>query len=260
RRKSAPGNERTPRFFGAGEAAARIATWKAELEHSAAVPVDLNLGLEIRAPVLLDTLEHLTHHWALTPERKQIRRRRQEQISVVHEYAEVVANVGALFLESPFVSNDEQWSLENTSANGLGARVPKAAGDWIQVGSLIGVLRKGRSAWAPAIIRRISGDVGGQRNVGIELLAEGGAAVTVFAVKAVRGSPVSAEGELCVLLASSSKRTDEAKLLLRPGIFTQGRELEMHAYDRRYLLKPATILKSGDDFELARFRVQALDQ
>ena len=56
-----------------------------------------------------------------------------ERVSVVHDYDEVVANVGGLFLESPFVSNDEEWVIENESVGGLGAFVSQPHGAWLKV-------------------------------------------------------------------------------------------------------------------------------
>jgi hypothetical protein len=47
---------------------------------------------------------------------------------VVHDFGEVVANAAGLFVESPYVSNDEEWVVENESKGGFGALVPKEPG------------------------------------------------------------------------------------------------------------------------------------
>ncbi len=44
-------------------------------------------------------------------------------------------------------------------------------------------------------------------------------------------------------------------LLLRPGVFSEQKTYEMQAYDRSYLLVPKKLIESGDDFDMARFRV-----
>jgi hypothetical protein len=66
------------------------------------------------------------------------------------------------------------------------------------------------------------------------------------------------EGELCILLPATSTRSGEATLLLRPALFSPRRAVEMHAYDRRYRLHPVSVIEGGEDFEVARFRIEEL--
>jgi hypothetical protein len=248
------------RFFGPGDAATRIARYIEQIERSGRVPDEMNLGLSVDAAVVLDTLQHLSRYWAPhLPERKEARRRRTEHVTVVHEFGEVVANAGGLFFESPFVSNDEEWIVENESPGGFGAFVPKALGAWLRVGCLVGVRREEGVAWGVGIVRRVVSDEPGNRYVGIQMLATGGAAVTVFAQKpAARPTDDVPEGELCVLLPSTITRSGETLLLLRPSLFDARLRYEMHAYDRRYRLEPLGIAQRGDDFEVARFRIAEL--
>jgi len=70
-----------------------------------------------------------------------------------------------------------------------------------------------------------------------------------------RDEDVAPDGEICVLLSSSSMQAGEITLLMRPGLFRRGRGLEMRAYDRSYLLSPLGLSEKGEDFELVRFRV-----
>jgi hypothetical protein len=246
------------RFFGPGEAAARVARYVALIERSGRVPEEMNLGLELEPPVVLDTLQHLARYWAASlPERKEPRRQRTEHVTVVHEFGEVVANAGGLFFESAFVSNDEEWVLENESRGGFGAFVPKALGGWLRVGCLVGVRREEGVAWGVGIVRRVVGDEQGNRHVGIQMLATGGAAVTLFPARP-DGATHASDGELCILLPSTTTHSGEATLLLRPAVFSARRTLEMQAYDRRYRLHPVTITEAGEDFEIARFRIEEL--
>ncbi len=215
-------------------------------------------ALEIDPPVALATLQHLARYWSINlPERKETRRRRTEHVTVVHEFGEVVANAGGLFFESPFVSNDEEWIVENESAGGFGAFVPKHLGTWLRVGSLIAVRREEGVAWGVGIVRRVMGDEQGNRYVGIQMLATGGAAVTVFpSGPRVAGTTLSPEGELCILLPSASTtQSGQCILLLRPELFSPKQSLQMHAYDREYLLTPVALAEQGDDFEIGRFRI-----
>ncbi len=241
-----------------GEAAKRIARYIADIERSGNVPPEMNLGLEVNPTVVLATLQHLARYWSPNlPERKETRRRRTEHVTVVHEFGEVVANAGGLFFESPFVSNDEEWIVENESAGGFGAFVPKHLGAWLRVGSLIAVRREEGVAWGVGIVRRVMGDEQGNRYAGIQMLATGGAAVTVFPNgPPAPGTTLSPEGELCILLPSASTtQSGECILLLRPELFSPNQTLQMHAYDREYLLTPAALAEQGDDFEIGRFKI-----
>lgn len=245
------------RFFGPAEAQKRIARYIAEIERTGSVPNELNLGLEVRPEVALATLQHLARYWSPNlPERKETRRRRTEHVTVVHEFGEVVANAAGLFFESPFVSNDEEWIVENESPGGFGAFVPRHLGAWLRVGSLIAVRREEGVTWGVGIVRRVMGDEQGNRYVGIQMLSSGGAAVTVFPSSLAEATgTVSPDGELCILLPSATTDSGECTLLLRPELFSPKNSLEMHAYDKQYLLTPVALAEQGDDFDIGRFRI-----
>ena len=245
------------RFFGPGDAAKRVAGFAAEIKRNGIVPEEMNLGLQVRPELVLDTLQHLSRYWSSSlPERKESRRRRSEQVTVVHDFGEVVANAAGLFVESPYVSNDEEWVIENESKGGFGALVPKNLGTWLRIGCLIAVRREEGVSWGIGIVRRVTGDRQGNRYAGIEMLATGGAAVTVFPdTPSIAGTDISSDGELCILLPSYTAHSGECTLLLRPDLFSPKRTLEMHAYDKQYLLMPMGLAEKGDDFELARFRI-----
>jgi hypothetical protein len=246
-------------FFGPGTAARQVDELIAFIERTNAVPADLPLESEHRLERVEQTLRHLARYWSLDlPERRQRRRRHAESVTVVHEFAEVVANAGGLFLESPFVSNDESWMVEDKSEGGFGARVREPHGHWIRVGQLIGIRRNGGVTWAVGIVRRVTSDEEGNRRVGVEVLSDGGAAVSVLpAAMSERDEGTPSDGEICVLLSSATMQAGEITLLTPPGLFRWGRELEMRAYDRRYRLSPLGLSEKGEDFELARFRVDA---
>ena len=184
-----------------------------------------------------------------------------ERITVVHEYEEVLAGVAGLFLDSPFVSNEEQWEVENVSEAGFGAVVLPDSGTWIKVGCLIAVQRQGGASWAPAVVRRASIDEKENRHIGIELLSAGGSAVTIRAAcSGAAGNAISQRGELSVLLAMGAANTEEATLLMRAGQFADNQSLIMQAYDRRYLLSPIALVEQGEEFDLARFHISVLEK
>lgn len=247
-------------FFGPGEAGRQIAELIAFLTRHNAVPADFTLGGEHSLERLGETLRHLERYWSRDlPERRQRRRRHVESVSVVHEYEEVVANAGGLFLESPFVSNEEIWTIEDESQSGFGAFVKEPLGQWIRVGQLVGVRRDEGVTWAVGVVRRVSADREGNHRVGVEVISEGGAAVSVLPADAAeRDDNTPEDGEICVLLSTAGTQSGEVTLLLRPGLRRPGQALEMRAYDRAYLLTPLGLTEKGGDFELARFRVQEI--
>ena len=117
-----------------------------------------------------------------------------------------MANVGGLFLESPFVSSEEEWLIENESDGGFGAFVPAAEGQWLKVGSLIGLRREEGTAFAAGVVRRIVFDEKKNCYLGIELLAAGGTAVTILpASMSAKGSAIPPQGELCILMNACTR-------------------------------------------------------
>jgi hypothetical protein len=249
-------------FFGPGEAAGEIAELIQFMTRHDAVPADFTVGGEHSFERVGETLRHLERYWSRDlPERRQRRRRHVESVSVVHEFEEVVANAGGLFLESPFVSNEETWTVEDESQGGFGALVKAPLGQWVRVGQLIGVRRDEGVTWAVGVVRRVSADRDGNQRVGVEVLSYGGAAVSVLPADAGdRDDTTPEDGEICVLLSTADTQSGDVTLLLRPGSHRRGRTLEMRAYDRAYRLTPLGSTEKGGDFELVRFRIEELPQ
>lgn len=264
-------NTASLRYFGATQAGKEFLTpLITSIAQYKQAPRDLNLGIFPPVEIVLDTVQHLAKHWSIEPPRRgAIRKQSNEKVSVVHDFDEVVANAGGLFLESPFVSNDEVWTIENEGGNGLGALVPKPHAAWARAGSLIALRRDECVAWSVGIVRRVSADRDGDRRIGVQIVCEGGTAVTLFLPPSTKGKArkaadlsargISEEGEICVLIPSSTEtNSGDATLLLRSGLFTPGTELEMRAYERRYRLRPKKMLIRGEDYELARYAIEAL--
>jgi hypothetical protein len=249
-------------FFGPGQAVRQIAELIEFLSRHDSVPADFTLGGEHSLERVGETLRHLERYWSRDiPERRQRRRRHVESVSVVHEYEEVVANAGGLFLESPFVSNEETWTIEDESQGGFGALVKQSLGQWVRVGQLIGVRRDEGVTWAVGVVRRVRADREGNHRIGVEVLSYGGAAVSVLPANVGdRDDDTPPDGEICVLLSTADTQAGEVTLLLRPGLHRPGRPLEMRAYDRAYRLTPLGLAEKGGDFELVRFRVEDLPQ
>jgi hypothetical protein len=247
-------------YFGPGGAANGLNEMMGTIEHQGSELSELTRKMEMSTPLIQATLRHLQHQWSTEfPQRLTERRRYIEQVTVIHEFEEVVAGVGGLFFESPYVSNEEQWTVENESPTGFGACATSASGSWLTVGSLIALQRDEGSAWAAAVVRRMTNDASGNRYVGIEVLSHGGTAVTIItATLNAPGSTLPAEGALCVLLSIATANRGEATLLMRPRLFSDSQEVIMRAYDQSYLLSPLRLIEQGDEFDLARYRIEKL--
>ena len=209
-------------------------------------------------PSLIDaTLTHLVRYWSqVASERRDTRRRHTERITVVHDFDEVVAAVGGLFIESPYISNEEEWLIENESDGGVGAFVAHTHGAWLRVGQLIAIRREEGASWSAGIVRRVSMDEKSNRYVGIEILAHGGTAVTIVTEGlSAKGSAIPAHGEVCVLLPSSVVNSGETLFLMRPGLFSLAERLSMSVYDRKYSLRPIRIVQQSVEFDLGCYQI-----
>jgi len=248
------------RYFGPGKAVAKLNEIIAFWSQHDAPPDELHLTRLGDVAGAKATLRHLSRYWDMNPpERRHARRHYKERITVIHEYEEVLAGVAGLFLDSPFVSNEEQWEIEDLSEAGFGALVLADCGDWIKVGSLIAVQREGGASWAPGVIRRMRLDEKQNRHVGIELLSNGGSGVTIRAASpAATGNAICRRGELSVLLSLGAPNAEQATLLMRAGQFSDNHSLIAHAYDRRYLLQPIALVEQGEEFDLGRFQISVL--
>lgn len=245
------------RFFGPASAVASIEEMLRFIEQHRVLPPSLNGVHSADIRLVQETLRHLARSWSpVAQSRRHKRRRHKERVTVIHEFDEVLAGVAGLFLESPYVSNDEGWFVENVSDKGFGAMVPPGQAMWAKPGSLVGIRRADGAAWGAGVVRRIAVDAHDNRHVGIELLASGGAAVTIRpADPELAVSNISPEGELCVLLGEGPAHRSDVSLLLRADTVCAQEDLAMQAYDQRYLLRPLGIIEQGEDFEVARYRV-----
>ena len=96
----------------------------------------------------------------------------------------------------------------------------------------------------------------GNRYVGVQMLARGGAAVTVAPASPNGKNKVPpTDGELCVLLPSGSVQSAEATLLMPDKLFSGSRSLIMRAYDRQYVLFPLGLVENSEEFQIARYRI-----
>lgn len=244
------------RYFGPGTASDVAQKVIGTITESGAIPSDLNLGGNYEPSLVTEVLRHLARYWApIPPARVQERHKSFARINVVHDFDDIVDTISGESKDLSFDDNIETWTVENESEGGYGAVIPPSKGDWLKVGTLLGIKLEDGNCWGVGIVRRLTNDPTQQRYVGIQNLAKGGAKVKLFPVDAKKAP---SEGEDAVLLPSSladSSGTGELSLLMRMGSFSPRQSFQMRAYERDYLLVPKQLVEGGEDFDMAKFRV-----
>jgi hypothetical protein len=126
---------------------------------------------------------------------------------------------------------------------------------------LLGIKREEGASWGIGIVRRIAAFDRTQRHIGIQMLTRGALAVNLMEDSLVADSQVVPVGSALLLLshAPDSSGAAHMNLLLKPGIFAPANSMQMRVWERDYVLMSGEIVESGEDFDLARYRVMQRD-
>jgi len=248
------------RFFGAGDAAQGLRDLVREIGEKDGVPSGVNFGGNFDKETVLSVLAHLAQYWAGKPPlRGKQRRELATRITVVPGFREIlrwteaVMDTSSLEFSDPAAS--ESWIVFNASDGGYGAIVPQVKGDWLRIGSLLGVRPETATACRVGIIRRFIKDRYDQHRVGIQVLGNAALPVQLAAAENISSSGASGQGSPAVLLSAKPDKNGDVAVLMRGGSFTQNKSLHMRVRDKAYLLSPAGLIEGGEDFDWARFKV-----
>jgi hypothetical protein len=239
-------------FFSAGTAVQAVENLSRTIETKQAVPGELKLGMEYQPAAVIGMLEHLAIYWAKTPPiRKHERRRVKARLSVVHGYAGLMAclNWDGSTTDLSMRGDNlvESWVVQNVSAGGFGATTPTVAGDWLKIGSVVGMQPSGSENWLVGVVRRLSRDAEELGNVGIQTIAKSARAVDLRTGGS--GAPLG-QG---ILLSDPSDKPGELRILLDVNRFDARRSIQL-AHETGYLLTPVGLIEKGDGYELAKYR------
>ena len=235
------------RCFGAGDALGVVHDLAEKVMVSGQVPPEAKLGAGADAHAALEVLRHLHAVWSpQAPERKTQRHPVKSRLSVTYGYTAVIGVLGGGDSLDFDNQASESWIVENVSAGGFGAVVPQLKGDWLRVGALLALQPEGGSNWVLGVIRRVNKISGQQARVGIETLCKT-PELSRFAVAGVK--TVQEQG---VLLKNGD--ASEARIVLKPGAFAPGQNLELDRGARQHVFLPQAIAERGEDYEIARFR------
>ncbi len=150
---------------------------------------------------------------------------------------------------------EDIWEVEDISATGFHSVVPAQRADGIKIGSLIGSKPENVSYWGVGIVRRLSRDEKNNLHIGVEVLS-----TQVIGVSLADPIHTIGDGEqVAMYLNRPDDTSGEAWLLMRPDTFSQNRSLNMDQGGKGYLLLPLSLVETGDDYDLARFRLMEQD-
>jgi hypothetical protein len=208
---------------------------------------------------VLSVLEHLAMYWSpKPPERRSPRHPVKSRLRVTHGYDGVLE---ALVPEKSLDFDDsliESWIVENVSVGGFGAAIPQVKGDWLKIGALVGLQPEGGDNWLIGIIRRLNRELPQQATVGIQTLARNGRTIALRPEGGAAGA--GREPDPGILLDAAAQGAEpEVKLLVRAGTLVSGQNLEYEQDGKMFLLLPAAVEESGDDYDRVRFRQMVRD-
>jgi hypothetical protein len=230
------------RFFAAGGAIGELDNMIRVVE-SGAVPKDLNLGGTYEPAKVLSVLRHLKLYWAATPPvRKSDRYEVKHRLTVVNSFEGVLARLKGTNGDAAA----ESWVTENISSGGIGATLGKAQSEWLRIGKLVGLSVEGGSGGCSVgMVRRCIRLPQQQTSVGIRTFAKESFAVVLGG----REQPDA------LLLNDGRVLKEEVLICQREGAFDKRASPTMAFDGHTYLLIPIEVSETGDDFELARYKV-----
>lgn len=252
------------RYFGAGKALPALHQLIDDIKAKEGVPSDVNLGGTYDNDLLLSVMGHLAMYWSdKPPARGSERRKIATRLTVVHGMGRILHCIRPpeedVSLDFQAKDGGESWIVENVSEGGFGAIVPQVKGDWIKVGSLLGVQSETAKFWGAGVVRRLTRDEFQQRRVGIQLISKAVIPVTLAPAGNVSSFNVMRGGEPAILLSTTPDKNGDIALMLKVGSYTPTQALEMNVRGKQYYLMPRKLVEGGDDFDWAKFKVMKTD-
>ncbi|HET8609058.1 MAG TPA: hypothetical protein VFM11_04900 [Burkholderiales bacterium] len=245
------------RYFGPGRTLVELDRLLDAIRTRNELPHGINFDVAGDPADIAPIMRHLRSHWADAPRGRRTQRRptatRLTVVGGLHSILHLLDPRNPLPVAEDRAS--ESWIVENVSDSGFGAIVPLVKGEWVRVGSLVGIKPELAKYWGIGIIRRIGRDQHRQLRTGIEALSQ-----AVIPVRIARAEPTSsaapgADFESALLLSTTPDASGEVTLLLRKGLFDPAHRFEMEVRNKHYLLMPSRQVEAGEDFDRISFRI-----
>lgn len=275
------------RFFGTVRAVPKISGIIEQNERSL-IQREQRFGNEFTPAGKLTVLKHLLVYWGKDhPHRHQERRGISATIEVTHSFRTISQLVTRIDLDrtvslsgktaaalkersgiSLAAANDigyttETWTVLDVSVDGIGGKIPKAAGAWVKIGALCGLKSQNSPSWWVGMIRRLHTDHEGAVHVGIEILAKKPLSVWLRALgkgaeKASNWETSSGSFEYdylpVILLPDAYNSYVNATMLMEPGSYVSDSMYEMMMGEKSRNITLAGLLAEGEDYEQVNFR------
>ena len=255
-----PEEKATVRFFGAGPALHELEQLKAHIAYTRSLPDDLELPGEQDIDAVMTLLKHLEMNWSGKTQARRFERRK------VASRVTVVPGIQGIIEVLEFAVNDsldfshqqaaESWIVEDLSEGGYGAVIPAVQGDWVEVGSLIGVEGETFRQWRVGLIRRVTRNEQQQQRVGVQLLTQNAtlAGLRLPAKGSTAGAATRKLG-FAVLLAATPEGRGDVELVIGKDVLDGADSVEMSIGDKTYLLIQGVMVGHGSDYDRFKFKL-----
>lgn len=153
--------------------------------------------------------------------------------------------------ETPY----ENWEAENESAKGYLARSPSNKHDSLRLGCLAGLKSEGDEHWQIAVVRRLSKPRNATTRIGMEVLAQKPALLTLQALSklpqlgtSVGKQPASPNTEPIAALLTSTIQDGQLTLIIEIPQYAKERQFKIITEQSSTLITLGNILEKGDSW------------
>ncbi|MBS0327743.1 MAG: hypothetical protein JSS46_14525 [Proteobacteria bacterium] len=150
------------------------------------------------------------------------------------------------------------WELQDGSANGFKLVAPIQVANAVTLGTLVALHPHGTQHWSLCVVRRINRTAADRADIGVELIADGVATVSMTEQQKRGSDPYSVDGEgttingrnfPALLLSLHARRGDsDVRSLIVPAIEYQARRFLLRAAGAEYPIRYGRLLEQHPDW------------
>jgi len=252
-------------YFGAGTAVAALEDALRTLEQVQQVPPQLGFTRPIEPAHLTPVLKQIYQDWAgQTTERRYPRENANARVSVVpgfRETIEVLDQAAADPLDFTVGTSAESWIASDISADGFGVVMPAVSGDWVSVGSVVGIEGSAAGEWSVGVVRRIRRLDDGQQHIGVKLLCRNAQAVRVMRDTSGKNTRITQRMPIDrgVLLTAHALRQKDIDLLVSDAALYSVGNVQVLIGDSVLTVKLREVLEVAVDCTRINFTVLGVE-
>lgn len=249
-------------YFGAGPAVEALKQVLAHLEATRELPPALVLEEKADPAFVKSILVHVYQDWSgKMQSRRHERQKINARVTVVPGFKDIMRTLEFVVSDSLDFTDQptaESWVVNDVSESGYGAVIPAVAGDWVEVGSLVGVAGEVPRGWRVGVVRRVLRVEGNQQRVGIELLGRNASLVRIRR-EDQRHTPMGVSQKVpldfAILLSTDAINQPEIEVLVRGGTFTSLDNVYMEIGKQQVVLRPKAVVEKNAACERVVFSV-----